>query len=225
MARNAPGCGARRRLGPSHLLATAATALISAEAALRRIVSDLRTLGRQFALIGGLAVSARVEPRSTRDADLVVVVSSDSDAEALVQALQARGWRVLTAIEQEAARRLAAVRLADAGADIHGPVIDLLFASSGIEPEIVAAADPIDVVPGLGVPVARLSHLIALKILARDDRTRPQDRVDLAALLTRADSAALNDARESLALVTRRGFHRGRDLLRALETTLNEFRA
>ena len=82
-----------------------------------------------------------------------------------------------------------------------GSVVDLLFASSGIEPEVVAAADRIEVVPGFTVPVARLGHLIALKVLARDDRTRPQDRVDLAALLTQADAAALGEAREALTLV------------------------
>ena len=161
----------------------------------------------------------------TRDADLAVVVSGDADAEALVRALQGRGWRVLTALEQEVARRLATVRLALAGEDVHGPVIDLLFASSGIEFEIVAAADAIDVVPGFDVPIARLGHLIALKVLARDDRTRPQDRVDLAALLGHADAAALTEARAALALVAHRGFHRGRDLLTALQDTVNEFHA
>jgi nucleotidyltransferase AbiEii toxin of type IV toxin-antitoxin system len=100
---------------------------------------------------------------------------------------------------------------------------DLLFASSGIEPEVVAAADRIEVVPGFTVPVARLGHLIALKVLARDDRTRPQDRVDLAALLTQADAAALGEAREALTLVARRGFQRGRDLLAGLDAALNEF--
>jgi hypothetical protein len=211
-------------LGPADLLATA-TALISAEAALRRIVSELRTLGRRFALVGGLAVSARTEPRLTRDADLVVLVSGDEDAEALVRALQAQGWRVMAAIEQEVAKRLATVRLGVAGEHAHGAVIDLLFASSGIEPEVVGAADAIDVVPGLKVPIARLGHLIALKVLARDDRTRPQDRVDLAALLSRASVADLSEARESLTLVTQRGFHRGRDLLDALDATVNELRA
>lgn len=169
-------------------------------------------------------MSARAEPRLTRDADLVVLVAGDHDAEALVRTLQGRGWRVIAAIEQEVAGRLATVRLVLAGEDAHGAVIDLLFASSGIEPEIVAVADPIEVVPGFSVPIARLGHLIALKILARDDRTRPQDRVDLAALLARADTAALDEARESLTLVTRRGFHRGRDLLAALDATVNEFR-
>jgi hypothetical protein len=158
--------------------------LSRAEAALRRIVTDLGGLGRQSALVGGLAVSARSEPRLTRDADLAVLVADDRDAEALVRDLQARGWRVVAAIEQSVAGRLATVRLALAGEDVRGAVVDLLFASSGIEPEVVAAADWIEVVPGFTVPVARLGHLIALKVLARDDRTRPQDRVDLAALLT-----------------------------------------
>lgn len=43
--------------------------------------------------------------------------------------------------------------------------MDLLFASSGIEHEIVAAADPLEVLPDLTVPVARTGHLIALKPL------------------------------------------------------------
>lgn len=182
------------------------------------------TLGRGFALVGGLAVSIRSEPRLTRDADLVVAVTDDRDAEALVRELQGHGWCVITAVEQDAAGRLASVRLVPAGADVRGAVVDLLFASSGIEEEIVAAADAIDAVPDFRVPVARLGHLVALKVLARDDRTRPQDRVDLAALLARADAAALAEAREALALITRRGFERGRDLPAALAAALAELR-
>lgn len=210
-------------MGPSHLLAPV-TPLSRPEAALRRIVADLQVLGRQFALVGGFAVSARTAPRLTRDADLAVRVTDDRDAEALVRALQARGWRVVAAVEQDAAGRLATVRLAVAGEDVRGAVVDLLFASSGIEPEVVAAADSIEIVPGFSVPVASLGHLIALKILARDDRARPHDRVDLGALLGRADVRAVDEGRTSLALVTQRGFHRGRDLLAALEAALREFR-
>jgi hypothetical protein len=98
VARDASGRRARRCLGPRHFL-TAVTSLSSAEAALRRIVADLRELQRQFALVGGLAVSARTEPRLTRDADLVVLVADDRDAEALVRDLQGRGWRVLAALD------------------------------------------------------------------------------------------------------------------------------
>ena len=196
-----------------------------AEAVLRRIVGDLRDLRRRFALVGGLAVSARTEPRLTRDADLVVLVTDDQDAEALVNGLQSRNWRVVAAVEQNAARRLATARMALAGEDARGAVVDLLFASSGIESEIVDGADPIEAVPGFAVPVARMGHLIALKVLARDDRTRPQDRVDLAALLARADAAALTEARASLELIARRGFGRGRDLLAGLAAATDEFGA
>lgn len=94
-------------------------------------------------------MSVRTEPRLTRDADLAVPVNDAHEAEALVRALQGRGWQVVAAVEQEAVRRLATVRLAAAGEDARGAVVDLLFASSGIEPEIVAAAEAVDVVPGL----------------------------------------------------------------------------
>jgi hypothetical protein len=153
-----------------------------------------------------------------------VLVADDPDAEAPARDLQTAGWHVVAAVEQNVAGRFAAVRLALAAEDEGGAVVDLLFASSGIEPEVVVAADRIEAVPGLAVPIARLGHLIALKVLARDDRNRPQDRVDLAALLTRADPAALNEARVSLDLIARRGFARGRDLLAGLTAAMNEFR-
>ena len=49
--------------------------MTSFEGALREVTGHL-------ALIGGLAVSARTEPRFTRDADLAVAVTSDAEAEA-----------------------------------------------------------------------------------------------------------------------------------------------
>ena len=103
-----------------------------------------------------------------------------------------------------------------------GVVVDFLFASSGIETEVVRAADELDIMPGLRVPVATLAHLIALKVLSRDDRTRPQDRVDLVALLTRADSTAIATARAALAMIAERGFSRGHDLLAAFGALLSE---
>jgi hypothetical protein len=55
----------------------------SLEAALRRVASELDARGRRWALVGGLAVSARAEPRTTRDVDIVVDVQDDADAEDL----------------------------------------------------------------------------------------------------------------------------------------------
>jgi hypothetical protein len=189
-------------------------------ATLTRAAADLDALGRRWALVGGFAVSARTEPRFTRDADLAVLVTDDRDAEALVRSLQERGYRVLSAVEQEATRRLAAIRLAPQWEPGSGVVVDLLFASSGIEGEVVAAAEVLQVLPELRAPVAQVGHLLALKILSRDDRTRPQDRVDITVLLANADAASLALARDALGLIQERGFHRGRDLIADLDALL-----
>ncbi|MFI5401543.1 MAG: hypothetical protein ACHQ1G_01195 [Planctomycetota bacterium] len=137
-------------------------------------------------------MSARTEPRFTRDIDLAVAVPGDREAEALVQALRTRGYHSVAHLEQEATSRLAAVRLQAGGAA--GTVTDLLFASSGIEPEIVAAAEPLEVLPDVRLPVARLSHLLALKVLSRElstagSRGRPDAARRGAARRTGRDAA------------------------------------
>jgi len=183
----------------------------SLEAALRQIGTDLTRAQVSFALVGGLVVSVRTEPRFTRDADLAVGLASDAEAEALIRALRANGYRIEAVVEQDAVGRLATVRLTRSG-ETDGPVIDLLFASSGIEPEVVAEAEPIELLPNFTMGVARTGHLIALKVLSRDDVRRPQDLVDLRALLRVASPVELVRARNSLALIASRGYHRGRDL-------------
>ena len=198
----------------------AAPALSRLESALRAIARDLDALGRPWALVGGLAVSARTEPRFTRDIDVVVAVATDSDAERLVRDLGARGYRAEAIVEHEPTGRLATARLVPAGGDEGGVVTDLLLASSGIESEVAAAAEAIEVLPRLTVPVAAVGHLVALKILARDDSTRPQDRMDLVALLGVVGPADLEQARIAIGLIADRGFHRGRDLAGDLDRLL-----
>lgn len=163
-------------------------------------------------------MSARAEVRFTRVVDLAVVVRDDAEAESLVGGLLRSGYRLTASVEQDATGRLATVRLVPPGIPDEGTVADLLFASSGVEPEIVAAAQPLVIVPGLIVPVARTGHLIALKLLARDDETRPMDAADLRALRAVADDAELAVAREAVDLISRRGYARGRDLSAALST-------
>ncbi len=192
------------------------------ESTLRRAARDLDDLRGRWALVGALAVSARAEPRFTRDIDLVAAVATDSEAERLVRGLQGRGYRVQAIVEQEAIGRLATARLVPALEDETGVVLDVLFASSGIEAEIASEADLLEVLPGLRIPVATTGHLIALKILARDDRIRPQDRVDLAALLGVAAPPDIEQARAAIALIQRRGFHRDKDLAAEFERLLRE---
>jgi len=126
----------------------------SFEAALRQIDADLTRAHVSFALVGGLAVSVRTEPRFTRDADLAVALASDAEAEALIDELCAHDYRMEAVVEQEAVGRLATVRLTRSS-ELQAPVIDLLFASSGIEREVVAEAEPIELLPNLTIGVAR----------------------------------------------------------------------
>ena len=184
---------------------------------LARISAELSALEVRFALIGGLAVSVRAEPRFTRDVDVAVAVKGDAEAEALVRELLLRGYQVLAHLEQTAAGRMASVRLAGTGA-----VVDLLFASSGIAAEVVAAAELLEVLPGVAVPVATVPHLLALKVLARDDRRRPQDRADALALVRATNAAGLAEARAALALIRSRGYARDRELLDDLARLLEE---
>ncbi len=186
------------------------------EATLRRIDADLRQADVRFALIGGLAVSVRTEPRFTRDADLAVAVTTDAEAEALIRTLRTLGYHIEALVEQEAVGRLATVRLSRSG-KAGAPVVDLLFASSGIEVELVDEAETIELLRGFEMRIARIGHLIALKVLSRDDERRPQDLVDLRALLAVASAEELAAAQRGLTLIAARGYHRGRDLIAEMD--------
>lgn len=123
---------------------------------LRGIVDAMRGLGESFALVGGLAVAARAEPRTTRDVDLAVASRDDDDAERIVGELQVHHDQIRTVLMQTHAERVATVRLVRA--DNPNVLVDLLFASCGIEREVVAAAEPVTI-RGLTVPVAARAHL------------------------------------------------------------------
>jgi len=167
-------------------------------------------------------VSARTEPRFTRDADICVAVEDDAEAEALIRGLQRQDFAVEAVVEQEATGRIASARLVATRPSEAGVVLDLLFASSGIEADIVAGAETMELFEGLVAPIATVPALIALKVLARDDARRPQDRVDLVSLLAVANSADLAETRRLLALIEERGYARGRRLLANLNALLDE---
>jgi predicted nucleotidyltransferase len=179
--------------------------------ALRATVADLRSQSVGFALVGGLAVSAWVEPRFTRDADLAISVEDDAAAERLVASLRTNGYAVLPIVEQEVVGRLATVRLEKGGA-----IVDLLFASSGIEPEIVAAAVQMEILDGLDVPVASIGHLIAMKLLSSDLERRPTDIADLHQLARAASAEDWALASSACAAIEARGYARSRDLASAV---------
>ncbi|MFL6196459.1 MAG: hypothetical protein ACJ75H_19920 [Thermoanaerobaculia bacterium] len=196
------------------------------EKALIRLGADLRAVGARWALIGGFAVILRAESRSTRDLDVVLAVSGDREAEAIVRALHLRGYRDHPKggmIEREDGR-LATVRLVSPPLDEDlGSEIDLLIACSGVEAEVVAAATLVEVLPGVVIPVARAGHLVALKVLA--GRLKDADHLD--SLIRAMDADDLRLARETVDLIERRGFNDKpeRDLLVELGKLVEQARS
>ena len=174
------------------------------------VAEILADLEKHWALIGGLASSIYVEPRFTRDIDIAVSVEDDAEAEDFLRSWTARNFIIDTVIEQDMTGRLATVRSHRSGAP-EGIIVDLLFASSGIEPELALEARFLEVIPALVVPVARPAHLFVLKLLSVDDK-RPQDAIDLRELSELIVDEELEAARRVARLIRARGYHRGRDL-------------
>lgn len=157
----------------------------------------------------------RSESRSTHDLDIVLAVSRESEADDVVRGLRfLRGYRDHP--EQPMLWRkggdLLGVRLLSPPLDEedNGSIVDVLLGASGIEADIVALAEPLEVIPNVFIPVAQSGHLVALKILAG----RSQDLVDIKVLLQEMAESDLQLARRSLQLIEERGFNKeGRDLL------------
>jgi hypothetical protein len=135
------GCACRRE----------STVASPVELEFRKAVADLDALEVRWALIGGLAISVRSVPRFTKDLDFAVAVADDSEAEDVVHRLRGRGYRPVEILEQDYVERLSGVRLERGGSDV---IVDLLFASSGIENEVVASATRLQVLPRLSAPDA-----------------------------------------------------------------------
>jgi hypothetical protein len=181
----------------------------------RKAVADLDALRVRWALIGGLAISVRSAPRFTKDLDFAVAVADDSEAEDVVHRLRGRGYQPAQILEQSYTERLSGVRLERGGSDV---VVDLLFASSGIENEVVASATRLQVLPRLSAPVATTGYLIALKILAG----RNQDLTDLGMLIPAASAEDLDTAREAVGLIRARGFNRDQDIVADLDKLISD---
>lgn len=180
-----------------------------------RLDADLRVLRLRWALVGGFAVMLRAESRSTRDLDIVLATPGDRETDEAVLGLRSRGYRDHPTKPMLLRKdgRLFGIRLVspllDDDDEEEETVVDLLLGCSGVEAEIIAAAELLEVLPNIFIPVARREHLVALKVLAG----RPQDLEDVRELLRESDVAELQRARQTLQLIEERGFNEGKDLL------------
>jgi hypothetical protein len=152
--------------------------------ALQQTLSDLVDFldGRAlpFAVIGGIAVAVRGEPRFTADVDVVIGADVDS-ALVLLQDLGNTPFRPLFAGVQELVQTAFLLPLRHVRTTIK---VDLAIGLSGFERQVIDRATTVDVA-GRGVPIASAEDLILMKVLA----ARPRDLADVRGIVARQPDA------------------------------------
>jgi predicted nucleotidyltransferase len=125
--------------------------------AIARCARFLEHTGRPYALIGGMAIVARVRVRLTEDLD-VLVAAKPADLDAILQSAVEHGYS-----HDEGDRALfleGLIRFRGPGAGV-----DVLTADSGFLREVIARARPVTLA-GTQMPCATLEDLVLLKLEA-----------------------------------------------------------
>lgn len=137
-------------------------------------VSFLQAKGVPYALIGGLAVSLRGQPRMTADVDLVIAVDIEQ-ARALADSLPSSSFRPLF---DDFIEVLETAFLLPLRHRVTNVKVDIAIGLSGFERQAVARAEILQLA-GTPVSVATAEDLLIMKVLAG----RPQDEQDLYGLV------------------------------------------
>jgi hypothetical protein len=117
--------------------------------------------------------------------------------------LLGRGCGIHANSEQKTAKNLATCRLIER-ANPDGSIVDLFFASFGIEDEVLLSVSEEEIAEGILRPIVQAEDLIAIKLLAISNRNRPRDSEDILNLLEHAPAARLERIRELLRLMAER---------------------
>jgi hypothetical protein len=148
------------------------------EQALRRTLADAVAMlggrGIPAAVIGGLAVSLRGQPRMTVDVDLIVLADVEQ-AVGLVRDLLETPFEPLFPGVEEVVSRSFILPLRHRSTGVR---VDLALGMSGFEQEAVARATAIDL-GGTPVPVVAAVDLLVMKALAG----RPRDEEDMRSII------------------------------------------
>ncbi len=176
----------------------------------RRVQRDLDSLHVPWAFVGGLAVSTHGYPRFTNDIDVAVALEGDAEAERLVNLLFRQGYQMLADLERDDGR-MSTARLTCPPVRGTEFVLDLIFATTGIERDIVRRAEQRAVFPRFTAAVACLGDLVAMKLLSVSER-RMKDDTDLIELLERSTPADIETVKDAISAIMAEGLNRGRDL-------------
>lgn len=128
---------------------------------LRRMVALFDACSISYAVIGGIAIVARVRMRTTSDID-AMVAATGPQLDAVAKQASAFGFELDTSQPELAALGLLKLRPAG-GAD--GPSVDLLLPDNTFEMQLLGRATPVTMA-GLAVQVATAEDLLLLKLVA-----------------------------------------------------------
>ena len=189
-------------------------------AELKQVTEDLNRLEVRWALVGALAYSVHGEPRTTKDIDVAIAVSNAEEPEKIADSLIEAGYSNKQLLMHTSPTHRLGFRVLVPTTKDYSIPLDLLYSSSGIESEIVEAAETIELLPALFLPVASLSHVLAMKIVSQNDADRLRDKADVQQLLLRATPEEIDKTREALELIAQRGFGLEKNLTEELEQAI-----
>ena len=138
--------------------------------AIRRTLADIASFlaerGTSFALIGGIAVAVRGEPRFTADVDLVISADVDAALE-LLESTHGSTFAPLFDGADEVVRKSFILPLRHRETGIK---LDIAVGLTGFERQLVSRA-PLESMGAFSIPVATPEDLLLMKALA----ARPRD--------------------------------------------------
>lgn len=138
------------------------------------VVSFLDAERIPYALIGGLAVSLRGQPRMTADVDMVILADVPRSL-ALVQALEGTNFKPLFDGVAEVVQKAFILPLRHRTTNVK---VDLALGLSGFERQAMARAEKLQLA-GVSISVVTAEDLLMMKVLAG----RPQDDQDIQGLM------------------------------------------
>lgn len=143
--------------------------------AAREIADFMAQRQWRFCIIGGLAVQRWGEPRTTLDADMVLLADWGSEESYVTAILERFPSRLRNGKEFALSHRVILIRASN------GKDVDISLGALPFEMNMVQRAVPVEFAPGIKLPCCTAEDLIVMKAFA----SRPRDWSDIESVLAR----------------------------------------
>ncbi len=195
---------------------------------LENLANHLYELNKPWALVGALASNEYTsEPRFTSDIDIMILIDTQDNVNNFLNDLSLIGYAILEISNHPDLEHVTSAKFLGLSSEHGRFFIDLIFQSTEVEHEITANAISTEILPGLTIPIAKKSHLIAMKLLAivspeRSIEKTMTDKADLIGLLKTTSKEELKEARTMADLINERYTLPIRNLNRALDRFIED---